>query len=596
MTATNNHNAHSTSYPPKRYRNAPSNHYQLFSRIIFSFLACWLSLVSFTSHAQAPKPNSIDYAMYFLGDVRDNEHCAMHVKDGEFVVAKKISNPAMTCPDMTSWRLFASVIRDKFWSDWADETQNWPQKPWPLCSASQTTNCCAPGSLTNNKEHCPYFPGDFNKQEKTTADINLLASESIDSSVTTLRAGRPSITHQLQAINTSVELDLVITELKKTQKLAAAAPTGNECPASVVKQLIPRTYESVGRVIRQTNAEVTIRNRPFHDYLFDNNLYNSNGVAAVFAANDANQKANAPYSAESYSANESRPGKLSKIDLPPDAIMIKSNWLYEGIARQLNIKDSKDAPFITQKMTTVVQFTKGKETVNCNLTGTHYLMAFHVSSKDTPNWVWTTFEHIAMPGRCDFIGCNDSYGYSSTDKLPAGVAKNYTRPHVKSDDLVMAPATVFDTDKLYPTEKINPGPDQVFKDLGIGTTASTNKDKASIADLGWRSYRLKGSQVEFTNSMGRKTLLGNSITEAGFMNGSSCITCHSRAGIHVEQNKANFFRLSVFEKNLSDYGYSLSAHGIPNPEWFHHDDNTGSLDVLQTDFVWGFLNANPIAN
>ena len=149
----------------------------------------------------------------------------------------------MTCPDMTSWRLFASVIRDKFWSDWADETQNWPQKPWQLCSASQTTNCCAPGSLTNNKEHCPYFPGDFNKQEKTSSDIKLLASETIDNSVTTLRAGRPSITHQLQAINTSVELDLVITELKKTQKLAAAAPTSNECPASVVKQLVPRTYE-----------------------------------------------------------------------------------------------------------------------------------------------------------------------------------------------------------------------------------------------------------------------------------------------------------------------------------------------------------------
>jgi hypothetical protein len=596
MTTTNNHNVQITRYTPKRYKNSSPNQHHIFFRIIFSLLACTLSLASLTSHAQTPKaPNSIDYAMYFLGDVRDNEHCAMQVKDGEFVVAKKISNPAMTCPDMTSWRLFASVIHDKFWSDWADETQNWPANPWQLCSASQTTNCCAPHSLTNDKEHCPYFPGDFNKQEAST-NAKLLTSNSTRNTNQFQRVGRPSITHQLQTITTGVELERVITELKKTQKLTAAATKSNECPASVVKQLVPKTYESIGRVIRQTNAEVTIRNRSFHDYLFDNNLYNSNGVAAVFAVNDANQKANAPYSADSYSASGARPGKLSKIDLPPDAIMIKSNWLYDGIARELNIKDSKDAPFITQKMTTVVQFTKGKETVNCNLTGTHYLMAFHVSSKDTPNWVWTTFEHIAMPGRCDFIGCNDSYGYSSTDKLPAGTAKNYTAPHVKSDNLLMAPAIVFDTDKLYPVEKINPGLNQVFNDLGIGTTASTNRDNPGIADLGWRSYRLKGSQVEFTNSMGRKTLLGNSITEAGFMNGSSCITCHSRAGIHVEQNKANFFRLSVFEKNLSDYGYSLSAHGIPNPEWYHHDDNAGSLDVLQTDFVWGFLNANPITN
>ena len=232
--------------------------------------------------------------------------------------------------------------------------------------------------------------------------------------------------------------------------------------------------------------------------------------------------------------------------------------------------------------------------MNCRLTGTHYLMAFHISSKDIPNWVWTTFEHIAMPGRCDFIGCNDSYGYRSTDPLPAGVARNYTAPHVKSDDLVMSPSIVFDTDKLYPTESINPGLDQVFKSLGIGTARSADKDQPAAADLAWRSYRLKGSQVDFTNSMGRKTLLGNSITEAGFMSKVSCVTCHARAGVHLEQNKPNFLRLSVFSKDLSDYGYGLSVHGVPNPAWFHNDNNVGTLDVMQVDFVWGFLNASPV--
>ena len=563
---------------------------QFFFHGVLGALISAVSLLSLPAHAQTRTPNSIDYAMYFLGDVRDNEHCAMTIENGNFVTAARISNPAMTCPDMTSWRLFAAVVRDKFWSDWADETQNWPQQPWPLCSASQTTNCCTPHSTTNSKEHCPYFPGSSNN-----ADGALKNTEAVKTSPSH-RVGRPSITHQLQAIKTPAEVDLLIMELKKTQKLATATTQGKECPANIVKQLVPKSYESIGRVIRQTNAEVTIRNKPFHDYLFENDLYNSDGVSAVFATNAANQKNNAPYAADNFSATENRAAKLSKIDLPPDAIMIKSNWLFEGIAAELGIKNSKEAPFIAQKMTTLVQFNNGKEKVNCNLTGTHYLMAFHVSSKDIPNWVWTTFEHIAMPGRCDFIGCNDSYGYNSTDKLPAGTAKNYIAPHVKSDGLLMAPATVFDKDKLYPTEKINPGLDRVFNDLGIGTTASTNKDAPSIADLGWRSYRLKGSQVGFTNSMGRKTLLGNSITEAGFMNGSSCITCHARAGIHVEQNKANFFRLSVFEKDLSDYGYALSAHGNPNPEWYYHDDNTGTLDVLQTDFVWGFLNANPITN
>jgi hypothetical protein len=551
--------------------------------------ACMLACLSFAqvppAQAQDRKPNTVDYSMYFLADVRDNEHCAMTVSaDGKWSVDPRISNPAMTCPDMTSWRLFATVVRDKFWSDWADETQNWPSQPWPLCSATVTANCCTPGSPKNDPNHCPVFPGDARSP----------AAAALKAATPPHRTGRPSMTHHLQALRTPAELDRMVADLKKSQRLAAQATAVPECPASVLQQLVPRTYESIGRVIRQTNSEVTIRNRAFHEYLFANNLYNSNGVAAVFKANDDNQKKNAPYAADSRSASRGQPARLSKIDFPPEAIMIKSNWLFDGIAKELGISNSADKPFITQRMTTSVQYGEGAQAVNCRLTGTHYLMAFHVSSKDTPNWVWTTFEHIATPGRCDFIGCNDAYGYSSTDKLPPGVARNYIAPRVKSDDLVMAPSIVFDTDKLYPVEAINPGLDQVFKTLGIGTSPSRDRDQPAIGDLGWRSYRLKGSQVDFTNAMGRKTLLGNSITEAGFMNGSSCITCHARAGVHVAANQTNFFRLSVFSKNLSDYGYGLSVHDTPDPAWFHNENNIGTLDVLQADFVWGFFNANPL--
>lgn len=550
-------------------------------------LACLAFMLPPTARAQPKKPNSIDYSMYFLADVRDNENCAMTVgRDGKWSVDPRVSNPAITCPDMTSWRLFATVVRDKFWSDWADETQNWPQQPWPLCSATVTTGCCTPNSPKNDPAHCPVFPGNTAGGSATQ----------LKAATPTHRVGRPALTQHLQALNTPAELDKMVADLKQSRLLAAQATETPECSTSVLKQLVPRTYESIGRVVRQTNSEVTIRNRAFHEYLFANNLYNSNGVAAVFTANDDNQQKNAPYAADSRSARNGQPGRLSKIDFPSDAIMIKSNWLYDSIARELGINNSPDKPFITQKMTTVVQYGQGSQAVNCRLTGTHYLMAFHVSSKDIPNWVWTTFEHIAMPGRCDYIGCNDSYGYRSTDTLPAGVARNYIAPRVKSDDLVMSPSIVFDTDKLYPPETVNPGLDQVFKSLGIGTTRSTDKDQPAASDLAWRSYRLKGSQVEFTNSMGRKTLLGNSITEAGFMNKVSCVTCHARAGFHPGTDQTSFFRLSVFSKDLSDYGYALSVHGTPNPAWFHNDNSIGTLDVLQLDFVWGFFNANPIAS
>ena len=555
-------------------------------RLTAGVLACCLSIaLPPVARAQAKKPNSVDYSTYFLADVRDNENCAMTVdRDGKWSVDPRVSNPAMTCPDMTSWRLFATVVRDKFWSDWADEVQNWPLQPWPLCSATVTTGCCVPNSPKNDPAHCPIFPGNAAGGSATA----------LKASVPTHRIGRPALTQHLQALESPADLDKMVANLKLSQLRAAQAAETPECPASVLKQLVPRTYESIGRVVRQTNSEVTIRNRAFHEYLFANNLYNSNGVAAVFTANDGNQKKNAPYAADSRSAGQGQPARLSKIDFPSDAIMIKSNWLYDGIARELGINNSADKPFITQKMTTAVQYGQGAQAVNCRLTGTHYLMAFHISSKDIPNWVWTTFEHIAMPGRCDYIGCNDSYGYRSTDTLPAGVARNYVAPHVKTDDLAMSPSIVFDTDKLYPVEAVNPGLDQVFKSLGIGTTRSADKDQPAVADLAWRSYRLKGSQVEFTNPMGRKTVLGNSITEAGFMNRVSCATCHARAGIHLEQDKANFFRLSVFNKSLSEYGYAQSVHGTPNPAWFHNDNNIGTLDVLQVDFVWGFFNANPV--
>lgn len=549
-----------------------------------------VSLISLNAAAQNAKdPTPIDNAMYFMSDVRDNEHCAMTVIDGKLVVSSKISNPAMTCPDMTSWKLFTQVVQEKFWSDWPGEQQNWPKEPWPLCpieknSEIRNSQCCEPGGINNDREHCPYFPGEKNLH---ATSLNVAPM---------LRIGRPSLTHVLQALDSPQEVQQAIDNIDLEHVSDEEARRRKECSKAVIDKLIPSTYQSIGRVIRQTNSEITVRNRAFHDYLFQNNLYNSDGVAAVFNNNTLNQQKNAPYAAQSLSASAAERGRLSKIDFPADSIMIKSNWLYEDLAKKLKIFESPETPFIKKKMITEIDFTNDQgQSYKCNLSGTHYLMAFHVSSKDIPNWVWTTFEHVSTPGRCDITGCNDSYGYNSAAELPAGTAKNFVEPHTKSDNLAQS-AIVFDLDKTYPAEKITDGLNDVFNRLGIGTSASKSDEEAAIADTGWRSYRLKGSQVEFTNSMGRKTLLGNSITEAGFMNGSSCITCHARAGANVNsKGEVNYFHLSVFTKNLSDYGYGTSAHGAPNPAWFHDDDNDGTLEVLQTDFVWGFLFAKPLA-
>jgi hypothetical protein len=102
--------------------------------------------------------------------------------------------------------------------------------------------------------------------------------------------------------------------------------------------------------------------------------------------------------------------------------------------------------------------------------------------------------------------------------------------------------------------------------------------------------------------MGRPTFLGHSVTEAGFVNGSSCISCHARAGtdaegpFHVDAGTDGVptFPLSVFMNELSDFGYGRSASGPPVPSWYHDSNQPPNLRVLQTDFVWGFLFARPV--
>lgn len=536
--------------------------------------------------------NQIDYASYFSADIRDAEECGLVYQKGEFVFPKQVSNPALTCPDAFSWKLFMTVIQDRFWSHWADETQNWPGKPYGLCvnGGKPGVDCCVPGATNNPENHCPVFPGDqHSKDLKKLTRSNLATASELARDVDLLRIGLPSIVEHANDI--SIDPDK-IRDLRIEKHEIESMP---ECPASITDNLIPKDYESIGRVIRQTNAELTVRNRPFHDYLFENNLYNATGVMEVFNRNANNLlRSNAPYHMPNQSADaNNRKAVLSRIDLPSDAIMIKSNWVHEKLAAQLGIRNDPEHPFISKHMATSL-ITNPKTDEKCLWHGKHYLMAFHISSKDIPQWVWTTFEHVKLPGRCDITGCNDSFGYKSADKLPPGVADNYVAPHVKNDGLNSS-STVFDRDKIYAAEQVRPELSKLFAATGIGQGSSTSEVEPDPEDKAWQSYRLKGSQVEFTDLEGRRTLLGNSITEAGFMDGSSCITCHSRAGIHVSADGTpNFFKLSVFINSLSDYGYAKSADGIPNKNWFHDSDMPPALDVLQTDFVWGFLFAKEI--
>lgn len=565
------------------------------------------------------KPTAIDSAMYFQADVRDAGYCSMRLVNGQLQAfnrdnGKPISNPAMTCPDMFSWKLFAEVVQDKFWSNWADEQQNWPAQPYPLCQSGQTpaaNACCRPGDATNSTSHCPVFPGQrFAPQIKAFASAVGEKATAQARSKELNRHTRIPFHHQLNSLHQPAPADMLKADGSGTPSCNAVPQNGRQVDLvpAILKNFKPADAQSVGRIIRQTNAELTIRNQAFHDYLFRNNLYNADGALEVFFANQANLQQQAPYHGAEVAASAGNKGRLFHIDFPFDAVMIKSNWVHYQLINALGLPADSTA-YASKYLSTQINLSaiglSDDPKAQCNLQGPHYLVAFHISSKDTPNWVWTTFEHINLPGRCDTTGCNDAYGYQSADVRPSGTADNYVKPNQQSDKLNDS-SIVFRPDAGYPLEKPRPEWQQLLAQLKIGTTADKDQHEPSPADSAWLNYRLKGSQVDFVTATGRPTMLGNSVTEAGFMDGSSCVSCHARAGVAGLGQKPgskipdgtatkHFLALSVFETSLSDFGYFRSHHGIPRSEWYHRDNNSRpELEVLQLDFVWGFLNAQPV--
>jgi hypothetical protein len=482
----------------------------------------------------------------------------MKVVNGQIVISDLMSNPGMSCPDMFAWKLFADVVKDEFWRNWAADQETWPgvqcpngdpnckqTSPLPLCRVGQKGDCCDPNSATNPGyddanypfKSCPYFPGDH-------ADKGF-------------------------------ELRLAMPPSKAHVPAFAAGPRFAEMLMAM---------NEPGRDIRQTMAELVFRNKALWDFTFRNNLYNQEGIIQVFNNNSRNINQSAgglPYRIDNASK------LVSEIDYPVQSVMIKSNWVSEADAQRLKITD--DPAHV--KMDIKGPYTDNNGTIWKK--GRYWLVALHISSKDIPNWVWATFEHVGNPGRCDFTGCNDSYGYSSADTdIGAGQARNYTAPHIKCDDLPL-PSFVFDNGNSYPSGQISPGLAAILRDLGIGKKEnSTGIPTAS--DAAWLNYRLKGTQTQFADSMGRATHLANSITEGGFVSSSSCITCHARAGTSAVGTLPP--ALGVFINELEDSGYQRSAHGLPDPDWYHRSGQPPTLNVLQTDFIWGFLSANCITD
>lgn len=496
--------------------------------------------------AEEHKVSNIDSALFRFAAFKDAEVCSkVEVIQGkdkpEIVFPEEITNPAATCPDTYSWKVFLEGIRDEFWKNWAYDSYSWPEKPYRLCNSTEKPmeeQCCTvdakvnPGydDSSNPGIHCPYYPQDHAQPILGITQPSFKQHFSHPGSINLLESNDP------------------------------------------------------GRTIRQAMAEVVYRNKPMWRYIFQNNFYNQTGLKKYFEAANTEMQHDAPYRVTNVA------GVTANVEFPQGSVMFKGDWLHEEQMKKIfpNFNPQKARKeYITMEMTSSV----GDNDANRFKPGIHYLLSMTMASKDLPNWLWFAIEHKDNLGRCDYTGCNDSFGYHS--EKPKGIPyalRNFTAPHVKDDGLVES-SPIFVLGKPYFSGEINPKLAEMMQAFGIGTMQDDNPMIPSVGDSGWNNYRLKGSQSEYTNTYGEATILGNSITEGGFVSTSSCLTCHVRASVNKYGKHGN---PGGFVPIVDAIGYSQSPFGSPNPAWFMNYTENPSLLSAQFDYVWGILSAQPL--
>lgn len=214
-----------------------------------------------------------------------------------------------------------------------------------------------------------------------------------------------------------------------------------------------------------------------------------------------------------------------KVDFPADAVEFKGDWA--------RVTDVMKWLSLTEQQVERLYYTN---TATVGATTTKYaLLSFHFSTKQIKDWVWADFEHEKNPGRCDDIGCHDSYGAAMPNVAPNPLTwQQYGECRKTAAVLAM------------------------FTNAGISPV--------------WQHYCLKGSQITFVKADGSALLLGNSVIEA--INAgvpiphSSCITCHAYAS---------------FNSSGQGNGQAAGANYTGNV------DQSKLRGWATNDFVWGVL-------
>jgi hypothetical protein len=183
------------------------------------------------------------------------------------------------------------------------------------------------------------------------------------------------------------------------------------------------------------------------------------------------------------------------------------------------------------------------------------LAAFHIITRDLPNWFWSDFGHID----CE-TGAGACAGQQGT---PAETP-------------------------LVDSTTRSPGG-------GAGPSGSNGVRTETVGSK-WENYRLRGTQIEYVRTDGRATILSNPLIEEQDEK-SSCITCHSYASVGTQVlNSGTSLPLFAGKTAVRNIGANFEA-GPPKCQRFFRSGGgvTGECpDIfksdrqlyLQTDFLW----------
>lgn len=515
-----------------------------------------LSLILATLAPFAVHADSTATAMYFHSQVRDAPECGARVAaNGDISYPATINSPAATCPDAFGWAQFLEAIQAEFWTNWANDETIWVYEPKPVCATDSSTDCCfskrsgtplvgyrdaegkvrKPDDIGAPGKYCPYQPGDWGGSDELT-----------------FANGKPGGSHNTTFLR---ELD----------------------PA---------------RIARQGQVEVVYRNQPFTAYTTALELYSRPGLAKLYDR----------IAGEAFNSRPYRPNRQG-VSYPAASVMFKVGWISREAMLELDyVRDhdndpatppqDPENPYITMKIKASVDEGKTyKEDI-------YYLASITGSSKALPNWHWYAFEHVNNRGRCDFTGCNDSFGFTTTLSIKAPLQKdpdkpvmtsfesNFITPHTKDDQLKDGDS-LFDLGKRYPSGKMTDDLVALFKGTGVADgAAAVDPERPQVSDPAWKSYRLKGTQTQFYNRDGYPTIVGASITEGGFVNTASCMSCHVQASVNAQGGNGVPGVGATGRLNL--FGLGTVVSGAPESADFY-DRGTTFQRAVQTDFVWGIL-------